>query len=305
MESDYKTGFKNKTRSRRLLVGIIVAVAVIIFGILYLNVLMGQNYPARERSPVNNPLLPADYVADPFPKLPAAYVPSAALLARANYKDGFISNPEKTVAVAFYVNDPERFNQAMIELQTLQASRTALMATQVRSIQEDIFNFTPYLSNPQSLADIIKKDELPKTQALLTAVLSEIDSYVVRLQLQYKYLRPALVQPNLAPTVEVSNSPSFPNDVAAKLYVVAEFMGKLEPESKNAFVAVADAVSFNMSRVGLNYVRDSSAAKEIVAKYFMSLDNDMRFTQSFALVLDEWNQYRLQSVTNQDTESIP
>jgi hypothetical protein len=128
----------------------------------------------------------------------------------------------------------------------------------------------------------------PKTEALLSYVLSEFSAVVVVQKERFDRIRPSQLDKTLDIAIELPDHPAYPSGHAAQSKLIALVLSELDPENTHAYEESALRVAHNREIAGVHYPSDSIAGQMLAGKYFALLTRSENFKLLLEKAADEW-----------------
>jgi len=172
------------------------------------------------------------------------------------------------------------------KLKELKPLRNEQIDAAVLATNESIFN-APFVGD-RPLESVLNGVRYPRSRALLEEILHDVRIAVIREKERYDIARPAQHDLSIQPTVETSQSPSFPSLPAAEAHLAYLLLTELDPQNAATYAVGADSVARRTHISGTNFENDSVYARHIAQKVYDQISSDERFLTLLDEVKIEW-----------------
>lgn len=143
----------------------------------------------------------------------------------------------------------------------------------------------------RNLGDWYKRENLPRTEELLSRVIHDSMVYMVEFKLKYARPRPYALEPKLKIEKPLPHG-AFPSGHSFGSYVNAELLARLAPDRRAELMRAAHEFAWSRELLGVHYPSDSEAGRIWAAEFVKFLFENKKFVKDFEAVKKEWAQKR-------------
>ena len=156
-------------------------------------------------------------------------------------------------------------SETRTELDTLVSYKTLRTEEAAREIEREIDLNTEM--GGYSILSYLDLEQFPATAKLFEDSFSDLGSVIMRWKHYYDRVRPHVLEPAIAPLIDVPGHPAYPSGHATQAYFIAYVMSELRPEAGEELLRDAARIAKNREIAGVHYPSDSEAGR-ILARQF-------------------------------------